>query len=106
MRAWYTIFNERIHFLIPRPLKWQRTDPVKIGDVVLFLFNETPGSKTDNWKLGVIRDVPKKNSVSIEYTLNGKTKKILSRCPRDVSIIVGANELPMNSLEYYKALIE
>jgi len=105
MRTWHSIFNDRIHFLIPRPMKWQKTDHIAPGDIVLFLFNETPGTKSDNWKLGIIKEIPKKNSVKIEYTL-GKSKKTIYRCPRDVSIIVGADELTMNSQEYFRKLTE
>ena len=105
MKTWHTIFYERIHVLIPRPLKWEKTDPVSPGDIVLFLFNETPGSKSDDWKVGIVQEIPKKNSLTIEYTIRGKRKSV-NRCPRDVSVIVAAGELAMNSVEYFKKLTE
>ena len=105
MKSWYSIFNDRLHLLIPRPAKWQRTDPVHIGDTVLFLANETPGTKANAWKLGLVKEIPKKNSLQIEY-MCGNKKKHLTRCPRDVSIIVAAEELPITSLEYFNKLIK
>ena len=99
------IDDERVHVLIPRPLKWEKTDPVSPGDVVLFLFNETPGSKSDDWKVGIVQEIPKKNSLTIEYTIRGKRKSV-NRCPRHVSVIVAAGELAMNSVEYFKKLTE
>merc|ERR1712121_577269 len=106
MRSWYTIFLDRIHYLIPRPRKWQQTDTVAIGDIVLFMFNETPGSKSDNWKLGIVKDIPKKNSLTLEYISGKSSKKTLNRCPRDVSVIASAKDLPMNSEGYFKNLIK
>ena len=106
MKAWYSIFHDHIHLLIPRPAKWLRTDPVNVGDVVLFLANETPGSKSDHWKLGLIKDIPKKNSLTIEYTIGGKSRKTLNRCPRDVCVIAAADELSMNSTEYFRSLVD
>ena len=106
MRSWYAIFLDRIHYLIPRPRKWQQTDTVAIGDIVLFMFNETPGSKSDNWKLGIVKDIPKKNSLTLEYISGKSSKKTLNRCPRDVSVIASAKDLPMNSEGYFKNLIK
>ena len=106
MKTWYAIFLDRIHYLIPRPRKWQSTDPVAIGDIVIFMFNETPGSKSDHWKLGIVKDIPKKNSLTVEFISGKQTRKTLNRCPRDVCVISASNELPMNSPEYFKSLTQ
>ena len=100
---WYTIFLEHIHFLIPRPNKWLRTDTIQIDDIVLFLFCESPSSKTEKWRLGIVREIIKKNSLLIEYS-DGKQKKTLTRSPRDLSIIVANGELEVNTVEYFKSI--
>ena len=110
MECWYTIFYERLHYLIPRPLKWLKTDPINIGDVVLFIFNENPGLNTNTWKLGIVTEIRSKNSIGIEYPSGTDrkgniTKKVLHRCPRDISLISAANELPINSKEYFNQII-
>ena len=110
LNTWYTVFSQRLHHLIPRPAKWGKTDPVNVGDSVLFLFTETPGSKPNQWKLGIIKAIPKINSVEIEYVLNPSkkgvpTKSTLLRCPRDVCIIAAANEFPLGSNLYFEQII-
>ena len=110
LNTWYTVFSQRLHHLIPRPAKWGKTDPVNVGDSVLFLFTETPGSKPNQWKLGIIKAIPKINSVEIEYVLNPSkkgvpTKSTLLRCPRDVCIIATADEFPLGSNLYFEQII-
>ena len=109
LNTWYSIFTQRLHHLIPRPEKWGKTDPIKIGDVVLFLFSETPGVKSDKWKLGVVKAIPKSNSIEIEYIINPNrnsipTKSTLRRCPRDICIIAAADELPLGSNQYFEQI--
>ena len=109
LNTWYSIFTQRLHHLIPRPEKWGKTDPIKIGDVVLFLFSETPGLKSDQWKLGIVKAIPKSNSIEIEYIINPNrnsipTKSTLRRCPRDICIIAAADELPLGSNQYVEQI--
>lgn len=108
LETWYTIFLDRLHHLMPRPPKWNRTDPVSVDDVVLFLFSENVGNKIDNWKIGKVKRVVKPNEVEIEFCVvndKGKvSKRTLQRSPRNLSVIIAANELSINSHEYFKKL--
>ena len=105
LKFWYSIFLEHIHLLIPRPNKWLRTDEVQVNDVVLFLFSESPSSKAEKWRLGIVREVKKKNSLLIEYS-DGIHKRTLTRSPRDLSIIVANGELEVNTTDYFKSLTQ
>ena len=70
------MFSQRLHHLITKPAKWGKTDPVNVGDSVLFLFTETLGSKPNQWKLGIIMAVSKINNVEIEYVINPSNWKV------------------------------
>ena len=107
--TWYSLFLDRLHYLIPRPSKWQKTDVVNIGDTVMFLYSETPGTKVDKWKIGVISAIPNPNKLEITYVINPyrpgiPTKTTTHRSPRNVSVIVPASDLPTNSSEYLERI--
>ena len=108
-KTWYQIFTGRIHHLIPRPNKWKKSDPIQVGDICLFTFDENPGIGKNTWKLGRIQSTPKKNQVIIAYpgpTLtNGTTvMKNLSRNPRNISIISAADEIDMNTRKFFEKI--
>jgi len=108
-KTWYKIFTGRIHHLIPIPNKWKKSDPIRVGDICLFTFNENPGIGKNTWKLGRVQSTPKENQVIIAYpgpTLtNGTTvMKNLSRNPRNISIISAAGEIDMNSRKFFEKI--
>ena len=110
-KFWYQMFLDKLHYLIPRPSKWTKTEDIKVGDIVVFTYSETPGSKKDNWKLGKVIKKPRPNSVEIQYPTNLYEKgvpkmKTLQRSPRDCSIIVAADEIAMNSSDHHEELIK
>ena len=110
-KLWYRTFLSHIHHLIARPAKWLDTDKIEIGCIVLFVFNE---SKLGNsWRIGRVVDNPVENKLIIEYCSNRtygkngsfKLDKIV-RSPRDVSVLFNANDVLLNSNDYYKTLLE
>ena len=110
MLNWYQIFVNRIHHLIPRPNKWNKTDSFQIDDICLFMYNEAPGVGKDCWKLGRITEIPKNNKVVISFpaatTKKGLPKlKNITRCPRDISVIHAADDVDINTREYLERLL-
>ena len=112
-KVWYQMLLDRIHHLIPRPDKWNKTDSLHVGDICLFTYTENSAMGKDVWKLGTIVDLPSKNKVVIEFTSNftggkyGLPKlKTIVRSPRNISIISSAEEIALNSREYYEQLVK
>ena len=99
---------ENIHLLNMAPHEWTKSDPLPIeGDVPMFVATENPtGSKKDGvWRLGRVLSVTPKR-VKIEQVLKSGTKTILDKNPRDVSIIVGVEDLTINTRAYFSAITE
>ena len=64
--VWYQILIDRLHYLIPKPKKWMKTDPVSIGDVVVFVLKDAGVLKRTTWSTGrVIKPAPAQ--VRIQY---------------------------------------
>ena len=96
LKTWYSIFASKIHHLIPRPPKWTKDDPIHVGDVVVFLYNENPMDK-GIWNLGRVEKIVKPTQVEIRFPTQAKKKgkpvmKTLVRSPRDISVIQSAAE--------------
>lgn len=108
---WYQLLLNRLHHLIPRPGKWSRTDPVQLGDIVVFLYNESI-SQNGVWKLGrVVKITHDGRRVDIEFPVTKNkslntipTKRVLTRSPRDICLIHGVGELQLNSQEYLESV--
>ena len=56
------------------------------------------------WRLGRVGAVTDRR-VRIEQVLKSGTKTILERNPRDVSIIVGVDELAVNTQDYFNRIV-
>ena len=98
LQVWYGMFMERLHHLIPRPRKWVKDDPIKEGDIVIFVMTENPSLNKDVWRLGRVQKVMKPNQIQIRFPYkfleNGKSlMKTLVRSPRDISVICEVDEL-------------
>ena len=99
--CWYQLFISKVHTLIPRP-KWHKSSRMpEVGDVCLFVMDDSQ-LKTENvWHYGRVIEVyphGKKERVSLEYTVGESWhKKKLERNVRDVSIIFSETELIYNS---------
>ena len=94
LETWYKIFVEHLYYLIPRPTsKWHATDPVNVGDVVLFVFKENAVMKQDVWKLARVVEVFSPTKVKLQYSIKtkrGDTEvKFLERNPRQLCMILG-----------------
>jgi hypothetical protein len=94
--AWYKIYLDRLHLLIP---KSERIEDRKIqaGDIVLFVFQDAAIPKLGVWKLGRVIELLSAHSVKILYTLAGGPKKYLVRSIRQLTVIVGVEELHPSS---------
>ena len=112
--TWYTIFLERLHHLIPKPPKWNKTDVPQKGDIVLFV--ETDGLKAKEsckWKLAKVVDVhPSGSKVTVEFCAPippGKQmpkKRTLVRKIREVSVIFSTDDVPINTQEHFLSCIK
>jgi len=104
---WYQLLLDRLHHLIPRPDKWNKTDECNVDDVCLFTYVENPAMKQGVWKLGRITEISaNKRKVTITFPGNsvpGKSTKMrtIVRCPRDICIISAASDLNLNSREFF-----
>ena len=89
---WYRIFLERIPLFIPTADKVAGRD-VQVGDVVLFIFQDSniPGMET--WKLARVISLISARSVLLEYANAGGGRKTLQRSVRQVSLVLGVDEI-------------
>ena len=90
------------------PGKWRKsTPPLNPGDVVLFVVLESASRSRKNgtWRKGKVLTATDRR-VRIEQVLKSGTKTVLERNPRDVSVIVGANTLAINTRDYFSKLLE
>ena len=100
--VWYQILIDRLHYLIPKPKKWMKTDPVSIGDVVVFVLKDAGVLKRTTWSIGrVIETAPAQ--VRIQYFGPGKKRMLnVTRSPRQVSVIHAVDDIDVNTIEYYE----
>lgn len=109
---WYKSYIQNIHQFALKPSKWSRSDDLPvIGDVVLFVYKEDPTySKRDaDWKVGRVV-VVEERMIAVEFISSvrrsGETvKKTLQRNPRDVVVLLGVDELAINSSNYFSRLL-
>jgi hypothetical protein len=89
---WYKLFLERIPLLIPKAKK-EDCREVKVGDIVLFIYQDSniPGMET--WKLARVIESLSPRTVLLEYATASGRLKTLQRSIRQTSLILGAEEL-------------
>ena len=109
LETWYKIFVEHLYYLIPRPTgKWHTTDPVNVGDVVLFVFKENAVMKQDVWKLARVVEIFSPTKVRLQYSIKtkrGDTEvKFLERNPRQLCMILGEDEYGINTYKHLEKL--
>jgi hypothetical protein len=90
--GWYKLFLERIHLLVPQSEKTEDR-VVQLGDVVLFLFQDSMISKLDVWKLGVVVQLISSRTVLVKYSHAGAGHKFIRRSIRQMCVVQGAEEL-------------
>ena len=83
-------------------------DQAKVGDVALFVMKEVQSYKKKDaeWRLGLVVIVqPRK--VTLEFSGRNKKegKSRLERNPREICILLSAEELAINSSEYFQRLL-
>ena len=89
---WYKLFLERLPLLIPVAEKEDGRE-VKVGDIVLFIYEDSNIPGMDTWKIARVIEVVSARTILLEYTNAGSGRKTLQRSIRQVSLILGAEEL-------------
>jgi hypothetical protein len=91
-QKWYAIFLDRVPLLIPS-VKKEDGREIRVGDVVLFVFQDSniPGMET--WKLARVRSIISPRTVSLEYVNAGGGRRTIERSIRQLSLILGVEEL-------------
>jgi len=98
---WYQLLLDRLHHIIPRPAKWSKTDKVELNSVVIFVHKDSNMQKNFNWSLGRVIEV-KDRKLVIEYFTTAHVKLLITRSPRQVSVIHKVDDLPVNTVDYYE----
>ena len=105
LATWYKILIENLHYLALKPAKWtkQSERQPKIGDLVLFLSDDSGGSTASQiWKLGrVVTAQPRQ--ITIEHgskRASTQERPRVNRSPRDVTILYSLHELHVNTREH------
>jgi hypothetical protein len=105
---WYQLLLDRLHHLIPKPSKWTKTDPLHIGDIIIFRLKDNSNSKLEKWVIGKVSDVQKDGRrilctyPSYNYHNTKVQLSTVTRSPRDVCIISAASDIPLNSREFFE----
>jgi hypothetical protein len=104
---WYQLLLDRLSHLIPSPNKWNRSDTVSLGDIVVFRLKDNTNAKLEKWVVGKVSDIQKDGRrILCSYpTYIPKTEKVrytsVHRSPRDLCIVSAASDIPLNSKEYF-----
>ena len=105
---WYQLLLDRLHHLIPKPSKWTKTDPLHLGDIIVFRLKDNTNSKMEKWVIGKVSEIQKDGRrILCTYPVyNGDTTEVqllsVTRSPRDVCIISAASDIPLNSKEFFE----
>jgi hypothetical protein len=104
--TFYQVMLDRIHELVGRPDKWgvKEMPNAQVDDVVIFVHNDSKVGK--DWRLGRIVEVTGR-TVEIVYTVKSNGDLIsrlgrVRRSLRQISLVVGKDEMNLNSAEYRK----
>jgi hypothetical protein len=89
--GWYKLFLDRLHLLVPQAGKVEG-QRIQLGDVVLFLFQDSPMMKYNVWKLGIVAEMTSERTVLVRYTIAGGTQKFIRRSIRQLCIVQPADE--------------
>ena len=97
LKVWYQMFIDKLHHLIHRPKKWVKDDPVRVDDIVIFVYNENPAMDENTWKLGRVEKILKPTQLQIKFPgkfVEGEMPKMktIVRSPRSVCVIQAADE--------------
>ena len=109
---WYQLLLDRMHHLIPKPDKWNKSDKVELEDIVTFRFKDNDSSKLEHWKIGKVVEILKGGrAVMIAYPgpVSGldhelPKMKYVQRSPRDICIVSAASDLNLNSSEFFEKI--
>lgn len=106
----YQMLVDRLHNFIHRPLKWSKTDKVKVGDICIFVYKENPGMNKNVWKLGEVTNAANQRKLEITFPGNsvpGKLPKLktIIRSPRQVCIIFAVCDADLNSREFFEKIV-
>ena len=89
---WYKLFLERIPLFIPT-IEKENSREVKVGDIVLFVYQDSniPGMET--WKLARVIESLSPRNVLLEFSSASGRLRTLQRSVRQTCLILGVEEL-------------
>ena len=96
--GWYKLFLERIHLLVPQSERVEDR-AVQLGDVVLFIFQDSLVPKFNVWKLGRVVQLISSRTVLVKYSQAGLESKFIRRSIRQMCIVQGVEELSSSPLD-------
>jgi hypothetical protein len=100
--TWYGIFKDRVLLMLPKSDKVSDR-PVRIGDVVIFVFDDNRNQELWEWRLGVIERLVSRTTVEIRYvTRPGGERRLINRSVRNLSVVLPSDELPPSSPDFFK----
>jgi hypothetical protein len=99
---WYEIFVSRIHLLIPRPAT-ANLRTLRVGDVVLFVFQDSGHPKMWEWRLGIIEEQVSRGTFVIRYSnRGGGLTRLIRRDARHISLVYAEHEIPPTSPLFFQ----
>ena len=107
---WYQLLLDRLHVLIPSPPKWNKSDMLNKGDIIVFRLKDNVNSKMEKWVVGKVSDIQKEGrKILCTYPtyVPGKDNvkwSTVFRSPRDLCIISRESEIPLNSQEFFNRI--
>jgi hypothetical protein len=106
--ALYQILYDNLHRLVPGKTP-SRDDPIKVGDIVLFLHKEAIRSRNNDWKYGRISAIQvdgRPYTVEVSYTNSGEcVVRRVVRHHSQIIFIMDINDVQLNSYEHLKLII-
>lgn len=112
---WYQLLLDRLHHLIPSSSKWNKSDPIQVNDIIVFRLLDNTNSKLEKWSIGKISNIENNGRrILCSYPVTSpdpsspdglKTKlSYVFRSPRDICIISSADDIPLNSREFFSKI--
>ena len=106
----YQMMLDRLHHLMHKPEKWQKTDKVNVGDICIFIYNENAAMKKDVWRLGEVVNVDNPRKIEIAFPSGLQKEKIpkrktIVRSPRQICVIFSADAVDLNSKKFLENIL-
>jgi len=98
---WYELFLERLSLLIPPPSKSSERVP-KIGDIVVFVYQDPNLRKLWTWKVGLIVEQLSRSTFRIKYNLAPKCEtRTVDRSAAQICVVLPVDELDFSHPQFF-----